>query len=131
MDDPRARASEDDSFLDHEGLKAATDRARIVWAGDTAEATGRARKKLREKAREWTDLAISTLANMCVTGSDMAKVASARELLDRGYGKAKELIEVDDKRETVTVAMVRDAVREMAKDPEQRALLRAAARGPN
>ena len=45
-------------------------------------------KHVRELAREHTELAISTLIEICRDGdSASARVAAATQLLDRGFGK--------------------------------------------
>ena len=47
-------------------------------------------KELRKAARGMSDLALETLANiMKGGGQDTAKLAAAREVLDRGHGKPK------------------------------------------
>lgn len=51
--------------------------------------------EVRELARDNTVLAIETLAEICRTGDkDAARVAAATALLDRGWGKAIQSIEV-------------------------------------
>jgi len=86
--------------LAHEQLRAQTDRIRIAWS-ETSEGTAptkRAKRKLRDQVREYTGLAIATLVHACMAGDTTAsRVNAARELLDRGYGKAKEIIELDSR----------------------------------
>lgn len=45
-------------------------------------------KHIREIARQYTAEAVATLATAMTDGSDSAKVAAAKELLDRGWGKS-------------------------------------------
>jgi len=49
---------------------------------------------VRDLARQQTELAISTLAEICHRGTtEMARITAARELLDRGWGKAPVAVE--------------------------------------
>lgn len=51
---------------------------------------------VRELAREHTDLAIRTLAEICESADkDSARVAAATALLDRGYGKPPQEVSID------------------------------------
>jgi len=51
---------------------------------------------VRELARKYTKEAISTLAQICMSGDkDSARVAAAIALLDRGYGKAPQKLDVN------------------------------------
>lgn len=43
--------------------------------------------EIRELARKQTEAAIKALTEVMDTGPDQSRVAAARELLDRGYGK--------------------------------------------
>ena len=58
-------------------------------------------KDLAEKARVYTELSIVTLVEVCgdLEEKGSARVAAARELLDRGWGKAPQVInlEVEEK----------------------------------
>jgi len=47
---------------------------------------------VRELARQYTEQAISTLANVMATGSPNAQVSAANSLMDRGWGKAEQPI---------------------------------------
>ena len=47
---------------------------------------------VRELARQYTDQAIETLAEVMATGSPNAKVSAANSLMDRGWGKAEQPI---------------------------------------
>lgn len=44
-------------------------------------------RELRELAREHTEEAIETLIGLMRTGNNRSKLAAAREMLDRGWGK--------------------------------------------
>lgn len=129
MPDRARTPTADPVVLVHESLKQDVERIAIVWGqSDNAQP----KRKMREMARQYRDLAFATLIDLCTRKDAPAQqLGAAKELLERGYGKSVEHVEIDDKRDPATVDMVRDAVREMAKDPEQRAMLRAAARGPN
>jgi hypothetical protein len=52
------------------------------------------KRELREAAREFTDDALKTLAEICKDGqSESARVAAANCLLDRSYGKPMQQVE--------------------------------------
>lgn len=53
-------------------------------------------KHVRELAREYTAEAVAALASVMASGSGPAKVAAANALLDRGWGKAAQVIAGDD-----------------------------------
>jgi hypothetical protein len=54
------------------------------------------KRELREAAREFTDGALKTLAAICKEGqSETARVSAASALLDRGYGKPGQQVNVD------------------------------------
>jgi hypothetical protein len=56
----------------------------------------KATTELQGLARQYTEHAIKTLAIIMVKGeSEMAKIAAARELLDRGHGKATQVLAGD------------------------------------
>lgn len=65
--------------------------------GQSGNPGGRPREigYLRELAREKTEEAIETLADVMQHGSDAARVAAATALLDRGYGRPSQSIEVE------------------------------------
>lgn len=52
-------------------------------------------RELKELARQYTDDALNALVEVLGSDSDAARVAAARELLDRGYGKASQIIGSD------------------------------------
>lgn len=52
-------------------------------------------EKLRDIAREHTDIAISTLVELCVDGPAPVRVQAAIALLDRGYGKPAQSIHIE------------------------------------
>jgi hypothetical protein len=57
-------------------------------------AAAQEKRELREAAREFTDDALKTLAEICKEGqSESARVAAANCLLDRGYGKPTQQVE--------------------------------------
>jgi hypothetical protein len=64
-------------------------------------------KEVKELARQYTQDAFDALVAVVKTGCDAAKVAAARELLDRGYGKASQVIAGDPENPLVTVNEVR------------------------
>lgn len=120
--DPRARAPD---TLAHDELRDQTQRLRIAWAetSEGTEPTKRALRVLRDKAREWAPLAIATLADQCRNGKTGAvRIAAAAALLDRAYGKAKEIIEVDDKR-AEQQARQRAELEALRKNPDTAAAL--------
>jgi len=52
-------------------------------------------KEIRELARQYTDVAIEALRSIALSGkNESARVAAAQALLDRGYGKPKQGLEV-------------------------------------
>lgn len=79
-------------------------------AGRKAGQPNKISRELGEIAREYSERAISVLAQVMESGeSEQARIAAANALLDRGYGKPKQSMDID-----ATVA-VRDLT------PEQRA----------
>ena len=67
---------------------------------------------IRELAREQSEIAITTLANLCrdETTPPAARVAAASALLDRGYGKPTQYVE-DGKNPLDTLTETDSAVR--------------------
>jgi hypothetical protein len=54
------------------------------------------KRELREAAREFTDDALKTLAEICTSGeSEAARVSAASVILDRGYGKPSQQIDLN------------------------------------
>jgi hypothetical protein len=93
-DDTRAHTPE----IDHEELKARTERARIAWAetSEGTEPTKRAQKKLRDGLRQYTALASAKLIDLMLNGeSHTVQLGAVKEFYDRAFGKAKEHIEID------------------------------------
>lgn len=76
---------------------------------------------LRELARSYTKLAIETLAEMAKDGPPAVRVSASSILLDRGFGKPQQSIQidVDDGREE----MLRIEMIEMRKNPELNAAM--------
>ena len=57
-------------------------------------ASAQEKRELREAAREFTDDALKTLAQICNEGqSEAARVSAASAILDRGYGKPVQQVE--------------------------------------
>ncbi len=66
-------------------------------AGRKKGIPNKATAELKGMAREYTVEALETLVGVMRDGeSDAAKVAAAREVLDRGYGKASQVISGDE-----------------------------------
>jgi len=56
--------------------------------GRPAGSLNKTTAKLRKAASKYTKSALKTLGDIMLTGeSEMARIAAARELLDRGHGK--------------------------------------------
>lgn len=110
--------------LVHEHLRDITERVRIVWGqSDDKPQTVRAKRKLRDKAREFSELALATLVDACMNGdSTAARISAAKELLDRGFGKSVEHLEIDDKRDTEAARMVEELAA-LRKNPDTAAAL--------
>jgi hypothetical protein len=111
--------------LEHDELKARAERVRIAWAetSEGTEPTKRAKRKLRDKAREFSGLALATLVDACMTGDTTAsRVAAAKELLDRGFGKSTEHVEIDDKRDNEAARVVAE-LEALRKNPDTAAAL--------
>ncbi len=115
---------DDPTTLAHESLKQATEKARIAWGrSDDKPQTVRAKRKLRDQAREFSGLALATLVDTCLTGdTSSARVSAAKELLDRGYGKSTEHLEIDDKRDSEAAAMVAQ-IEHLQRNPDTAAAL--------
>lgn len=63
--------------------------------GSRDRATVEQKATLQELARAHTDVALNTLVSVAqASESDSARVAAATALLDRGYGKARQSLEV-------------------------------------
>ena len=56
-------------------------------------------RKLKLLARSYTELAVSTLVRMLESDESSVCVSAANALLDRGWGKPKQVIEGDFKHE--------------------------------
>jgi hypothetical protein len=95
---------------------------RGAWKkGQSGNPGGRPREigYLRELARERTEEAIETLADVMLNGeSDSARVAAATALLDRGYGRPSQTVEVEgnirDSRSVQIAQAIADAHPELA-----------------
>ncbi|MCU4654353.1 hypothetical protein N8I71_16050 [Roseibacterium sp. SDUM158016] len=65
--------------------------------GSCNRATRDQKRNLSEMAREHTEIALATLAEVAVRGStDSARVAAAVAILDRGYGRPTPARETDN-----------------------------------
>jgi hypothetical protein len=65
--------------------------------GQVANPGGRPRRHigdLSREARHYARLALDTLVKICKTGVERNKLAAARELLDRGYGRPVQAIDM-------------------------------------
>jgi hypothetical protein len=74
-------------------------RGRQFKKGESGNPGGRPKviAELRELARAHTPDAIKELARLAVKAkSETARIAAIRELLDRGYGKAQQIVENED-----------------------------------
>jgi hypothetical protein len=123
-DESHAHAPESEP-LSHEELRLATERARIAWA-ETSEGTEpnkRAKRKLRDQAREFRGLAVATLVELCTDRANPAqRLGAAKELLDRGFGKSTEHVEIDDKRDNDAAQVVAELA-QLRKNPDTAAAL--------
>jgi len=110
--------------FDHAAMRALTERVRAAWSDtDTvAGQTVRAKRKLRDQAREFSGLALARLVSECTSGdTSAARIAAAREILDRGFGKPTEIVEVDT-RKTEAAELVHE-LRNLRANPQTRAAL--------
>lgn len=57
-------------------------------------ATVEQKATLTELAQQYTDIALRALVEVATTGSDNARVAASTALLDRGYGRPRQAVEV-------------------------------------
>lgn len=74
-----------------------TDGTRRVKTGGRKPGTpNKATASIRDIARQYTDQAVRTLVKVLSDESAAARVAAARELLDRAYGKATSVIGGED-----------------------------------
>jgi hypothetical protein len=64
--------------------------------GRTKGTPNKATASIRDIAREYTSEAVGALVEVLRTESGAAKVAAAREILDRGYGKATTVLAGDE-----------------------------------
>lgn len=66
----------------------------------------KATAEIRDIARQYTATAVSTLVGVMEgSESDAAKVAAAREILDRGYGKASQVVAGDENGGPVSITI--------------------------
>jgi hypothetical protein len=65
--------------------------------GQSGNPAGRSRRHigdLSREARRYAQLALGTLVKICRTGMERNKLVAARELLDRGYGKPLQMLDM-------------------------------------
>jgi hypothetical protein len=65
--------------------------------GQVANPGGRPKRHigdLSREARQYAQLALGTLVKICKTGLERNKLTAARELLDRGYGRPVQAIDM-------------------------------------
>jgi hypothetical protein len=65
--------------------------------GQVANPGGRPRRHigdLSREARQYAQLALNTLVKICKSGMERNKLTAARELLDRGYGRPVQSIDM-------------------------------------
>jgi hypothetical protein len=70
------------------------ERGRIVSGTPNPGGRPKSVAQLAELCREHTPQAVARLAQIVLTGDERASVAAAKELFDRGYGKAAQHVEV-------------------------------------
>lgn len=78
-------------------------------AGRPAGSPNKATRPLKELARQHTESALGTLVSILAGGEGIpaaAQVAAAKELLDRGYGKATQHIAGDEESPPVRVSAI-------------------------
>jgi hypothetical protein len=81
-------------------------------------------------AKSFTREATLELARLMLEStSDVVRNQAAQALLDRGWGKPQAEVQIKAPAGFVDVMQYRDAARELLKDPEARAAVRAAIRG--
>lgn len=80
-------------------------------AGSRSRATFNQKATLSELARDHTDVALSALVDIAMNGeSESARVSAATALLDRGYGRPRQAVEM----ELQTEDRLSQAVREIS-----------------
>jgi len=81
--------------------------ARGVKTGGRQKGTpNKATAHIKELAREYTAEALEALVSVIRGADGAAKVAAAREILDRGYGKASQVIAGDEDHPLLTVTRI-------------------------
>ena len=88
-------------------------RGRQFKKGESGNPGGRPKviAELRELARAHAPDAIKELARLAIKAkSEAARVAAIRELLDRGYGKAQQIVENEDDLSNQTAEELRAAL---------------------
>lgn len=78
-------------------------------AGRPAGVPNKVTAPLKDMARQHTEAALTTLVSILAGGEGIpaaAQVAAAKELLDRGYGKATQHIAGDDDAPPVGVSII-------------------------
>lgn len=81
--------------------------------GRVAGTPNKVTRSLKEAARQHTEEALEALVNVIrSTESDAARVSAIKEILDRGYGKASQVLNGDEDGGPVRVATVEWRVRD-------------------
>ena len=73
-------------------------------------------RNLERQAQHHTDMALGTLVKNLSCGTPAAEVAAAKEILDRGWGKAKQTLD-----STVTHVVTDDRIRSIRDELKQKA----------
>lgn len=96
-------------------------RGRPFVKGQSGNPGGRTKEMawLRDEARKLAAKSLAALADVLDTGTGSERVSAARELLDRGFGKATQIIAGDPDGEPVNLALTVRFVRpEPASTPD-------------
>ena len=87
-------------------------------AGSRNRATAVQKATLSELAREHTDVALSALAEIASSGaSESARVSAATALLDRGYGRPRQTLEMEMQSEDRLSQFLRELSAEGSRAP--------------
>lgn len=70
---------------------------RIEGAGRKKGSVNKIKKKIQELAEPYGEKALEVLANLMISGeAESTRIAAAKEILDRAYGKAPQAITGED-----------------------------------
>lgn len=81
--------------------------AGVKTGGRKKGTPNKATASIKDAARQYTDQALQTLVSVMAGGESIppaAQVAAAKEILDRGYGKASTVLSGDEDGGPVTIA---------------------------